>query len=114
MNKIISVATALVLLSGCAYKSDAYLVGKDTYTISGSSDYGFAGARNQAMKGASQTCTKLGKYMQIKNTSQHQSYLFWTVDIIFLCISDNDQDYQRTQMRKDNGVNDINLNIKHQ
>ena len=114
MKIILNVITILILLSGCAYKSDAYLVGKDTYTITGTSDYGFAGARNQALKGASETCSKVGKYMQIKNSNQHQSYLFWSVDLTFLCIDENDTDYKRTQIRKDNGVNDINLNIKHQ
>ena len=114
MKKIISISTMVLLLSGCAYKSDAYLVGKDTYTITGTSDYGFAGARNQAMRGASETCRKLGKYMQIVNSNQHKSYLFWSVDLVFLCLDENDADYKRTQMRKDNGVNDINLNIKHQ
>ena len=114
MKKTIGVVAAVFLLSGCAYKSDAYKVGKDTYMVTGTSDYGYAGARNQAMKAASQTCTRIGKYMQIKNTQQHQSYLFWSVDVTFLCIGENDKDYKRTQMRKDNGVTDINLNIRHQ
>lgn len=112
MKNICSISVILFLLSGCAYKSDAYQIGKDTYTVTGTSDYGYAGARNQAMKGASETCGKLNKYMQIKNSKQHQSFLFWSVDLTFLCIDENDKDYQRTHMRKDNGISDINLNIK--
>ena len=108
-----SLLVSILLLGGCAYKSDAYKVGKDTYMVTGTSDYGYAGARNQALKAASETCIKEGKYMQIKGTQQHQSYLFWSVDVTFLCINENDKDYKRTLLRKDNGVSDINLNIRH-
>ena len=112
MKQIVIIGLTLSLFSGCAFKSDAYQVGKDTYTVTGTSDYGYGGARNQAMKGAAQTCTRLGKYMQIKNEQKHHSFLFWSVDLTFLCINDDDNDYKRTQMRKDNGTQNINLNIK--
>lgn len=114
MNKLTILLSSIVLvtvLAGCAYKSDVYKVGKDTYTITGTSDYGFAGARDQALRGASETCSREGKFMQIRSSQQHKSFLFWSIDLTFLCLSENDKEYKRTNMRKDNGVSDINLNI---
>ena len=88
MKKIIGIAVALFSLYGCAYKSDTYKVERDTYMITGTSDDGYAGAKKQAMEAASKTCAKSGKSMQIKNTQQHHSYLFWSVDVIFSCVNE--------------------------
>ncbi len=59
MKKLIlcfSVSVGVLLVSGCAHKTEVYPTGKNSYTISGISEFSQVDAYGLAIEGANEYC----------------------------------------------------------
>jgi hypothetical protein len=106
----IAVFAVVALLSGCAVTSEVVPMGKDSYMLSSSSPGG-PGVQNgavTAVKAASQYCEAHGKHMIFRHTTSTRFGLAGiTTDLVFSCVDENDPEYTRPNVRKDNGVSTI-------
>jgi hypothetical protein len=109
------VRTALIVcagvLAGCVSASEIVPAGKDTYMVAGRANGGPAagGSSIEAMKAANAFCAKQQKLVMIRNTSTSGSAGFGGEQstLIFSCLTADDPEYQRPNLRKDNGVTTI-------
>lgn len=105
---VISVAVTTVLLSGCAQKSGAMKIGKDTYMISNQAASGFSGIGNlkaEAFEDANSFCESRGQEVQFVNSTEAKPpFIFGNfpkVEIQFMCVHPTDKDYKHLQLQKD-------------
>jgi hypothetical protein len=63
----------------------------------------------KSMQTANAFCAKQGKFAVVRNTSGSTNPFGYNVsnELIFSCIDENDPDYQRPNIRKDNGVTTV-------
>ena len=96
MTRILILLT-LVLTACATIGSDVVPVGKDTYQLE-MTGVGFATQANtnvKALKAANEYCTKLGKHMVPKNSTESGVY-GWSPrqdNLVFMCLDENDPAY---------------------
>ena len=98
MKNILLLGMTLAI-TGCVSTSHVLPMGKDTFSVSATSD-GFrdaAAARNSAFKKATDQCTALGKNFMFVNESimPTRMNIDTTVTLTFRCLADNDPQYTR-------------------
>ena len=109
----VSLALALTAtaLSGCVSTTEIVPAGKDSFMIAGAAQGGMNSGHSiiAATKAANDYCAKQGKVMQIRNTSTAGSAGFGGEhsNLIFSCLSADDPEYTRPNLRKDNGVSTV-------
>lgn len=110
MNRKIAVFAFAALLTGCVTTSDVVPMGKDSYMLSSSSPGG-PGVQNgavTAVSAASRYCEAHNKHMIFRHTSSTRfGFAGITTDLVFSCVDDDDPEYTRPNVRKDNGVSTI-------
>jgi outer membrane murein-binding lipoprotein Lpp len=101
---ILAAVVVAVLLSGCVSTSDVLEMGKDTYSVSATADgmRSAASARQSAFEAGKDMCTKQGKRFMFMNESMSRTRMGidTTVDVTFKCLSENDPEYTRPQIRQ--------------
>lgn len=105
----IAVFAAIALLSGCVTTSEIIPMGKDSYMVSGSGTGGLSYGKTMpaALKAANAYCTKEGKLMIARHTETQGRFNGEAADLLFSCVTADDPEYKRPNMRKDNGVTTI-------
>lgn len=106
----IAVFAAVALLGGCEISSPITPAGPDTYMVSSHVAACInCSARIQSMKAANAFCAKQGKFAIVRNTSGATNPFGYDNgnDMVFSCVSADDPEYQRPNLRKDNGITTI-------
>ena len=109
MQKLTVLALAL-LAAGCKVSSPVVPAGKDTYMVS--SHVGLCVSCSAAVTGlqtANKFCAQMGKFVVVRNTGGYTNPFGYdnSNQLLFSCVGENDPDYQRPTLRKDNGVNTV-------
>ena len=107
----LSLIVLLVAIGGCVSTSEIVPAGKDSYMIAGAANGGAVSGQSiiAATKQANAYCAKQGKVMQIRNTNTGGS-AGWGGEhsnLIFSCLSADDPEYTRPNLRKDSGVSTV-------
>jgi hypothetical protein len=94
----------LLLLGGCVSTSDVLELGKDSYTVSATSD-GFrsaANAREDAFAAGAEKCHEQSKKYMLtnENASMTRMGIDTTVTIYFRCLDEADIGYSRPNLQK--------------
>lgn len=102
--KLIMVVALTVAFTGCISTSQVLEMGKDTYSVSATAD-GYrdaASARQSAFEAGAQKCTSLSKRFMFINESiaRTRMGIDSTVNVTFRCLSDNDPEYVRPNIRQ--------------
>lgn len=100
-----TVATLLVLITGCASNSGVVPIGPDTYMVSRQAATGFTGLgtlKADAFREASAHCVSEGKLIRVTNTTENPGpYIlgnFPRADIQFMCLGTGDVELTRPKM----------------
>jgi hypothetical protein len=105
MQKLFLCAFPL-LLAGCASTTAVVPYGKDSYMLS-SDDFWGAYSRGslqvKAAQSASAFCAERGKVFVVRNTGGQgvQGWTSTSSTLIFSCVSENDPEHQRPNLRKE-------------
>jgi hypothetical protein len=109
--RIIWVIAAAATLGACASSSEVIPSGKDSYMVIGSANGGMMAGHSmlEATKTANAYCAKLQKVMIIRHTETGGNAGFGGEhsNLIFSCVSEDDPEYKRPNLRKDNGVTTV-------
>lgn len=96
--------TATLALTGCVSTSQVLEMGRDTYSVSATADglRDAASARQSAFQAGAQKCASLGKRFMFVNESSARTRMGidTTVDVMFRCLSENDPEYARPDVRQ--------------
>ena len=97
-----------VVVAGCTTVSEVVPMGKDSYTVSVDSNGGnsrVGASRIGAVKAANAYCQKQGKFMIVRNT-ETTAPVFGPAssNLIFSCVTADDPEYQRPNLRPTPGV----------
>jgi hypothetical protein len=103
-------AAIVLLAAGCKVSSPVVPAGKDTFMVS--SHVGACVSCSAAVKGlqtANKFCAQLGKFVVVRNTNNVTNFAGYNVsnELTFSCVGENDPEYQRPNLRKDNGVTTV-------
>jgi hypothetical protein len=98
MIKIVGVVS-LVTLAGCATASQIVPMGRDSYLVTAPETLGGTG-RILVAKSANQYCESGGTHMIVRRLDANG----FTVSLIFSCVSADDPEYKRPNLRKDPNV----------
>lgn len=99
--------SATLLVAGCKVSSPITPAGKDTYMVSSHVAACIScSATVKSMQTANEFCAKQKKFAVIRNSTGSTNPLGYNVssELIFSCVDENDPDYQRPTLRKDDGV----------
>ncbi len=109
----IFVSAGVLLVSGCAHKTEVYPTGKNSYTISGVSEFSQVDAYGLAIKGANEYCSKRNKVMQFSSSSSNPGHGFnrYGATVNFHCYSRDSKKYREVVIRKDAGGPQTNIKI---
>src|SRR5579885_1016451 len=109
-RKYVTLAAAALVLSGCS-TSQVVPAGKDSYVVSATRCGTCAPAQAAVLQQANSSCAAQGKYMQISNMDggTHFGGFPSNATLLFSCLNESDPEYQRPTLRKDNGVNTIEI-----
>lgn len=107
-GRLLAGIAATSLLTGCVSTSEVLEVGRDTYSVTSTSD-GFrsaAAARESAFQLGAKKCNSLGKHFALvnENSERTRMNIDTTSTVTFRCLADNDPEYQRPDVRKDPNV----------
>lgn len=95
---------ALIALSGCVSTSSVLEMGRDTYSVTATADgmRDAASARESAFESGSKKCASLGKRFMFVNesTARTRMNIDTTVNVTFRCLSENDPEYARPNVRQ--------------
>jgi hypothetical protein len=100
----------LALLGGCEVSGQIIPAGKDSYMVSSHvAACVSCSAAVQGLKTANAYCSKLSKVVVVRNSTSSTNPFGYVVgnDLVFSCVSEDDPEYQRPTLRKDNGVTTI-------
>ena len=106
MKRVLLACVASVAIGGCATVSDVVPTGKNSYMVSMEVRGGLtsdSSVRAKTMLRANQYCDGLGKHFVLDHV-QSRGVRGWTPqdsEIYFLCLAEDDPDYQNTHVRKD-------------
>lgn len=110
--KALVVVMTVAGLAGCA-NTGPMKIGKDTYSISVRVALsGPSGAKGDALKSANAYCVGQGKAVLLQSENSSECALHGgcgQAEITFLCLDESDPRYTAAHMRKDNGVNTIEV-----
>ena len=110
--RILIVAIAACGLVACA-NTGPMKIGKDTYSISVRVPFsGPSGAKGDALQAANAYCSKQNKYILLQSENSYECALHGgcgEAEVTFMCLDENDPRYAAAHMRKDNGVNTIEV-----
>ena len=105
---ILSALALLFILPSCVTSSEVVPFGKDTYMIEANGHWATPSERPviYAIKEANAYCAKMGKEFMPDHESEVSARGLQPASgqLIFRCLSKNDPDYQRTNMRPDANV----------
>jgi hypothetical protein len=109
--RLVVILAIAALGSGCVSTTEVVPAGKDSYMIAGTATGGANSGHSMiaATKQANAYCANLGKVMLIRNTNTAGS-AGWGGEhsnLIFSCVLENDPEYTRPNLRKDNGVSTV-------
>jgi hypothetical protein len=102
---------ALAVIS-CVYPSAVMQMGPDTYSVVGTSEFGYGSAKEVAMKEANKFAAGKGLSILVLNdrhasnsdAARSMSGVMHTVEIVFRLVSQNDPEYQRPNYRSEPNV----------
>jgi len=102
-------ALGVLLVAGCATTTDVVPYGKDTYLLSTADiwgGYSQGSLKVKAAQRASAFCAEQGKVFTVRNTGGQgtQGWTSTSATLIFSCISENDPENQRPNLRKDPAI----------
>jgi hypothetical protein len=105
MRKIILCAIPSLIV-GCATTSDVVPYGKDSYMLSSGDvwgGYSQGSLQVKAAQRASSFCAEKGKVFVVRNTGGQgvQGWTSTSSTLIFSCVSENDPEFQRPNLRKE-------------
>lgn len=107
----ITIVCAVALLAGCVGASEIVPAGKDSYMVAGRANAPNSQGQSllEATKAANAYCAKDGKFMVIRHTDIGGTVGFGGehANLIFSCVSADDPEYARPNLRRDNGVSSI-------
>lgn len=90
MQRIFTPALIAIVLSGCAWQSEALLIGQDTYQASANASpaRGAAtGAREMALSNANKKCESLGRRIEVVDSKKEYAFpANAVVTITFKCL----------------------------
>lgn len=104
MKKILFIG---LILAGCNSSTGVIQLGPDTFQVATSALPGAGGstaARKLAYKEAGEYCVKQGKNLMVQGYQQGRE-MNWggglnsTMEVTFMCLSDNDKDLKRPMLR---------------
>lgn len=103
MKKWGIIASCVGLLAGCVSTSDVLEVGRDTYSVSSTSD-GYrsaAAAREHAFQAGAAKCSGMGKHFMLVNesTARTRMNIDTTTNVVFRCLSADDPAYVRPDVK---------------
>jgi hypothetical protein len=101
-------AFSAAALTGCVSTSQVLDMGRDTFSVSATSD-GFrdaASARQSAFQAGAQKCAAMGKRFMFVNESSGRTRMGidTTVNVTFRCLSETDPEYARPDVRQSPSV----------
>ncbi len=107
MKNILLLGMTLAI-TGCVSTSHVLPMGKDTFSVSATSD-GFrdaASARNSAFKKATEKCAAMGRNFMFvsESTMPTRMNIDTTVTLNFRCLTDNDPQYTRPNIENSPNV----------
>ena len=97
----------MLLLTACETSSPVVQAGKDSYLVSSHVAACVSCAASvKSLQTANAFCAKLGKVVVIRNTNSTTNGFGYEVgnSTTFSCVSENDPEYHRPNLRKDDGV----------
>lgn len=99
--RIIKVSTVLCvfMLNGCAFASDIVPMGKDSYMVTAPETVMGKG-RIIALKAANQYCDSQNNHMIVRRLDANAL----TIGLTFSCVSEDDPEYKRPNLKKDPSV----------
>lgn len=105
MRKVMLVPAAAALF-GCATTSDVVPYGKDSFLLSSGDvwgGYSQGTLQVKAAQRASSFCAERGKVFVVRNTGGQgiQGWTSTSSTLIFSCVSENDPEYQRPNLKKE-------------
>lgn len=104
MKRIFIVIVFSIILVGCVSTSEILEMGRDTYSVSATADgmRSAASARQSAFEAGREMCAKQGKRFMFLNevTSRTRMGIDTTIDVTFRCLSENDSEYTRPNVRQ--------------
>ena len=103
MKKLGATIACAAVLAGCVSTSDVLEVGRDTYSVSATSD-GYrsaAAAREHAFQAGAAKCNAGGKHFMLVNesTARTRMGIDTTTNVTFRCLSNDDPAYSRPDMK---------------
>lgn len=103
LRKLIVYVYATSLLVGCVSTSKVLEIGRDTYSVSSTADgmRDAASARQSAFELGREKCEKMDKRFMLVNESiaRTRMGIDTTVSVTFRCLSENDPEYLRPNVR---------------
>lgn len=101
---LIAASIVAIFLNACVSTSQVLEMGRDTYSISATSD-GFrsaAAARESAFEAGAKRCASFGKRFMFVNesTARTRMGIDTTTNITFRCLSESDPDYARPDVQQ--------------
>lgn len=106
MMKRTAITLSAVALVGCATTSDVVPYGKDSFLLSSGDvwgGYSQGTLQVKAAQRASAFCAERGKVFVVRNAGGQgvQGWTSTSSTLIFSCVSENDPEYQRPNLRKE-------------
>ncbi len=107
--KALYLAAASLVLAGCV-TSSVVAIGPQSYTLSATRCGLCEPVNAYATEQAGKYCVAQGRYLIVRNISGNnlQPMFPGSATINFSCVTEDDPEYQRPNMRKDDGVLTIN------
>lgn len=109
MKEVVTVLLGLAV-AACKVSSPVTPTGKDTYLVSSHvAACVTCSAAVQGLQTANKFCAQTGKFVVVRNTNSVTNIFGYTVgnELTFSCVDQNDPEYQRPELRKDNGTTTI-------
>lgn len=110
LTRICCVSVAL-LATACKVSSPVEPAGKDTYMVSSHvAACVSCSAAVKSLQTANKFCAARGQFAVIKNSNGTTNPFGYNVsnELVFSCVNENDPEYQRPTLRKDDGVLTVN------
>lgn len=100
--KNILITAAIAAIAGCGSTGGVIPIGPDTFNVTASKHYtsGGAEAQSNALIAANAHCAALGKEILVKSTSSSYAEPFFNFSATFRCLSKNDPELARPNLRK--------------
>ncbi|GLU33751.1 hypothetical protein Busp01_35930 [Trinickia caryophylli] len=102
-NHVLFIAALTTVLAACISTSDVVEVGKDTYSVSATSDgmRAASSGRQSAFAAGNEKCASMGKHFQLvtEDSRRTRMGIDTTSDVTFRCLDANDPAYTRPNIQ---------------